>query len=121
MARALRITRQPPWVMRAPPLPSAVLILFLAFWALPGPSVSCLGSLGWVPGRLRVGWTELVNGPSAARGHLEHQGPITGGMGSCGVSWRRLGGGGPPHRSLSSESPDCGVSHQLRGLTKLQG
>ena len=58
--------------------------------------VSCLGSLGWVPGRLRAGWTELLNGPPAARGHLEHQGPITGALGFCRVSWRRLGRGAPP-------------------------
>lgn len=53
----------------------------MAFWALPGPSNSSLGSLGWVPGSLSAGWTELINGLPAARGHLEHQGPITGALG----------------------------------------
>lgn len=39
VARALRDIRQPTLVMQAPPLPSAILTLFLAFRALPSPSV----------------------------------------------------------------------------------
>ena len=45
VARALRDIRQPPQVIQAPPLPSAILTLFLAFRALPGPSVF----LAWAP------------------------------------------------------------------------
>lgn len=62
VARALRDIRQPPQVMQAPPLPSAILTLFLAFWALPGHSVFLAWALwaGFRAGSERGGLSYLM-------------------------------------------------------------
>lgn len=105
VGRALRVTRQPrrpmpSWVTRAPRLPSAILNLLLAFWALPRPSVFLAWTLwGWVSARLGGGWAESVTGPPAARGIWSARGPswVPGGPeGSCGASWQEAGVRGPP-------------------------